>query len=254
MYGLHIVVVLWCSPDRRWRIPVAFRLWRPKRSCATHDYRTKLQLAEQMLKDLMTLGLVFRYIVFNTPYTAGWFTKMLGRLGVIWNGTLHPRTTVVWRGEKQSVADLATRLRLKWRPGLGVRAIALRVYAPKFGAVRLVVTRNRHGNCEYIVSNDRAIDLTTLVLRKHSRWSVETIFRDTKQSAGLESCHCWVDQAMVRHVSLVLLTFVVLQIPRVSPEETVGAVKERWQLEVMRDHELPPAPLKACPPELRATA
>lgn len=34
VYGLHIVVVLWCRGAGRWRIPVGFRLWRPKRSCA----------------------------------------------------------------------------------------------------------------------------------------------------------------------------------------------------------------------------
>jgi hypothetical protein len=33
VYGMHIVVLLWCSTDGRFRIPVAFRLWRPKRSC-----------------------------------------------------------------------------------------------------------------------------------------------------------------------------------------------------------------------------
>jgi hypothetical protein len=42
VYGLHIVVVLWCSERGRWRIPLAFRLWRPKRSCAPHAYQTKL--------------------------------------------------------------------------------------------------------------------------------------------------------------------------------------------------------------------
>lgn len=83
---------------------------------------------------------------------------------------------------------------------------------------------------------------------------METIFRDTKQFAGLEACPCWADQAMVRHVGLVLLTFAVLQMLRVHKEETVGAVKERWQLEVTRNHELPPAPLIACPPHLRLTA
>ena len=52
VYGLHIVVILWCSVDGRWRIPVAFRLWRPKRSCSPRGYRSKLQLAEMMLKEL----------------------------------------------------------------------------------------------------------------------------------------------------------------------------------------------------------
>ena len=88
VYGLHIVVVLWCSHDGHWRIPVAFRLWRPKRSYATHAYRTKLHLAEQLLKEVLGAGLPFDYLVFDTHYTAGWFTKLLGRLGVSWVGTL----------------------------------------------------------------------------------------------------------------------------------------------------------------------
>jgi len=254
VYGLHIVALLWCSEDGHWRIPVAFRLWRPKGACSKRDYRSKLQLAESMLKDVVALGLTSQYLVFDTHYTAGWFTKMVGRLGCVWQGTLSPRTHVVWRGKKQRVCDLAARLRLRWRKQLGLRALALRVYAPKYGVLRLVVTRNRHGNYEYIVSNDRQADLTTLVQRKRSRWEVETLFRDSKQYAGLGACQCWVDQAMVRHVAFVLLTFVVLQMLRRNPQETVAAVKERWQLEVARNGQSPPPPLKACPPELRVTA
>ena len=254
VYGLHIVVLLWCSGDGRWRIPVAFRLWRPKRSCAPRNYRTKLQLAEAMLEDLVTLRLSFQYIVFDTHYTAGWFTKMVKRMGCIWQGTLALRTHVVWRGNKQRVSDLAARVHLKWRNELGLRTVALRVYAPKYGVLQLVVTRNRHGNYEYIVSNDLQADLTTMVQRKCSRWEIETIFRDSKQLAGLGACHCWVDQAMVRHVAFVLLTFVVLHMLRRDPQETVGAVKDRWQLEVARNGQPPPPPLKACPHELRPTA
>lgn len=254
VYGLHIVVLLWCSQDHRWRIPVAFRLWRPKRSVAKHDYRTKLQLAEAMLKDVVAAGLKCQYIVFDTQYTAGWFTKLVGRLGLIWVGTLGPRTNVVYRGRKQAVSKLALSLHLKWRKSLDLRAVALEVYAPKLGVIRLVVTKNRHGNYEYIVTNDLKADLTSIVRRKRSRWNVETIFRDTKQFAGLEACQCWADQAMVRHVALVLLTFVVLQMLRADPAESVGSVKERWQLEVARDNELPPAPLKACPAQHRLTA
>lgn len=254
VYGLHIVVLLWCSVDGHWRMPVAFRLWRPKGVCSKRDYRSKLQLAESMFKDVVTLGLTFQYIVFDTHYTAGWFTKMVARLGRIWQGTLTPRTHVVWCGKEERVSDLAARLHLKWRKHLALRALALRVYAPKYGVLRLVVTRNRHGNYEYIVSNALQADLTTMVQRKRSRWEVETIFRDSKQFAGLGACQCWVDQAMVRHVAFVLLTFVVLQMLRRNPQETVAAVKERWQLEVARDGQSPPPPLKACPPELRATA
>jgi len=254
VYGLHIVVWLWCSTDGYWRIRVAFRIHRPKRSIAPKRYQTKLQLAEQMLKELVAHELPFEYLAFDTHYTAGRFTKMAGRLGCIWVGTLMPSTKVLWLDRKQSVRELAQRLHLKWRAKLGLRAVAVRVYAPKYGYLRLVVTRNRHGNYEYLVSNDLDVDLTTVGKRKRSRWSIETIFRDTKQYAGLAACQCWMDQVMVRHVSLVLLTFVILQMMRVHPNESVAAVKERWQLAVLRQQETPPPLLKACPPQFRVTA
>jgi hypothetical protein len=254
VYGLHIVVLLWCSHDGHWRIPVAFRLWRPKRCCSKQRYRTKLQLAEAMLKEVLAAGLLFEYLVFATHYTAGWFTKLLGRLSIVWVGTLHPRTIVVYRGKRQPVSELAEHLPRKWRSHLGLRAVALSVYAPTYGTLRLVVTRNRHGNFEYLVTNDLEADLTTVVLRKRSRWSIETIFHDSKQYAGLEACQCWADQAMVRHVALVLLTFVVLQLLRSDAAEPIATVKERWQLELVRQGEAPPPPLRACPSHLRATA
>jgi hypothetical protein len=254
VYGLHLVVALWCSSDGRWRVPVAFRLWRPKAACAPRRYRTKPQLAGAMLRELAAARLPADFVVFDTMYTAGWLTKLIGRLGWAWVGTPAPRTTVVWRGERLALRDLAPQLRLKWRSQLGLRAGAARVYAPSFGHLRLVVTRNRHGNRECLVSNDLAADLTTVVRRKRARWSVETLFRDTKQFAGLAACQARVDQAPVRHVALVLLTFAVLQRLRDRPTESLGAVKERWQLAVLRQGEPPPPPLRCCPPALRLTA
>jgi hypothetical protein len=71
VYGLHVMVLLWCISDSEgFRIPVAFRLWRPKRSCAAHTYKTKLKLSEEMLKEVVGSGLKARYIVFDTHYAA----------------------------------------------------------------------------------------------------------------------------------------------------------------------------------------
>ena len=254
LYAMVIVVLVWCSCDGHWRIPVGFRLWRPKRSCRARRYQTKLELAVPLLDAVRLEGVPVRYIAFDTHYTAGWFTKRLARLKMTWHGTLDPKTIVIWRNKRMAVRDLASTLQLKWRSQLGVRAKALRVYAPKYGHLRLVVTRNRHGNFEYLVSNDLLADLTSMVVRKRSRWSVETVFRDSKQFAELEGCQCWVDQALVRHVALVLLTFVVLQLLRHSSDEPVGTVKERWQVAVIQDGERPPPPLSACPAELRVCA
>jgi hypothetical protein len=243
VFGFHIVVLTWCTDH--WRIPVAFRIWRPKASCSAKDYHTKLQLAQQMITDILPVGLPIDYIVFDNGFTAGWFTKFVGRCGLQWVGVLSTKTVVHYRGRRYQVHELAQQLPLRWRERLQLRAQAITVYAPKYGTLRLVVTKNRHGNYEYIVSNDLGADLTTLVLRKRSRWSIETVFRDTKQFAGLEACQARLDQALVRHVAFVLVTFVVLQMLRRHPEQTLGAVKERLQLEVLRGNMAPPAPLRA---------
>src|SRR5512143_3731781 len=118
VYGLHVVVVLWCAGP--WRIPVGFRLWRPKRSCAPHRYRTKLELGLELVRAVVAARLPVRYVVADTVYTAGWFTKRLARLGLTWHGTLAPATTVVWRGRRQAVREVARRVRLKWRGHLGL--------------------------------------------------------------------------------------------------------------------------------------
>ena len=252
VYGCHVVLLSWTSdPAGTWRIPVAFRLWRPKRSCAPGRYQKKTELVVAMLREVVASGCPAAYLVGDTAYTGGAVSKTAARLGLVWVGTLAPRTTVVWRGRRRQVRELAATLTLKWRPKLGVRALALAVYAPALGQVRLVVLKNEHGNFEYLVTNDPACDLARLVQRKRSRWRIETIVRDTKQAAGLGACQCWVDQALVRHVALVFLAFVVLQVLRRAPRETAGAVKARWQDEVLRDGQTPPPPLRAAPPEFR---
>lgn len=207
-----------------------------------------------MLREVVGAGLRADFLVFDTHYTAGRFTKLVTRLGLSWHGMLGPRTTVVFRGRRGPVSALAPRLRLRWRAHLGLRARTVTVYAPSDRMLRLVVTRNRHGNYEYLVSNAVRADLTAMVHRQRARWSVETVCRDTEQRTALGACQARVDQAMVRHAALVFLAFVVLQHLRTDQQETVGGVKARWQLAVLRDSEEPPTPLRACPAQLRATA
>jgi hypothetical protein len=252
--GLHSVGLGWCDHGGRWRLPVAVRRWRPKRSCAKRDYRTKPELAATRRKEAVGAGVRADGLAFDTRDTAGWFTTLASRLGLAWHGTRWPKTTIAYRGRRGPVREIAPPALLRWRAHLGLRAGAATVYAPTYGPLRLVVTGNRHGNDEYPVSNAPGADLTTMVRHKRARWSVETVVRDTKQCAALGACQARADRALVRHGALVFLACGVLQHVRADPRETAGGVKDRWQSAVLRDREPPPAPVRACPPDLRATA
>jgi hypothetical protein len=240
--GFHVVVLLWCVGC--WRIPVAFRLWRPKRHCRPKGYRKKTQLAWEMIREVYQTGLSVAYVTGDSHYTAGWLTKKIDRLGWKWVGVLHPRTTVCYRNQRWSAASLGEWLKLRWRHRLQLRARSIVAYLPKYGTVRLVVTRNRHGNVKVLATNDLDSSLTTIVLRKRRRWSIETLFRDAKQFSGLAACQCRVDQAMVRHVAFVLIAFIILQRLRRYPKETLGEVKDRLQREAFTAGLPAPAALK----------
>ena len=240
---LHIVVLLWCLGPVK--IPVAFRLQQPRAKCRPQPYRTKLQLAQQMISEMLMLGLPLDYLVFDSWCNVRWFTRWLNNCGIIWQSTLKKNARVVCRKRKIRVDKLAPTLKLKWRAHLGVRTAVLNVYLLEYGSLRPVVTRYGHGRWSYIVTNALAADLTTIVLRKRSRWDTETIFRDSKQFAAFAACQCRVPQAMVRHVAFVLLTYVVLNQLKLDSSETVGEVKERLQLHVASGNASPPIPLKA---------
>lgn len=239
--GFHVVVLLWCVGP--WRVPVAFRLWRPKAHCHPKRYRKKTQLAWEMIVEVYQQGLDIAYITGDTLYTAGWLTKKIDRLGLTWVGVLHPKTTICYRNRRWSATSLGGWLKLKWRPGLRLRAHSIVAYLPKYGTLRLVVTKNRHGNVKVLATNDLGSDLTTIVLRKRRRWSIETLFRDAKQFSGLAACQCRVDQALVRHVAFVMIAFVVLQRLRRHPKETLGEVKDRLQRDLITGGLPAPVPL-----------
>ncbi len=242
VYGLHIVVLLWCIGIIK--IPVSFRLWQPKNKCGKTRYRTKLQLAQEMMIEMQARQLPFAYLVFDSWYNARWFTRWLDNCGIIWQSTLAKNSLVVYKNKKIRVDKLAHSLKLKWRSHLELRTAVLSVYLPGYGSVRLVVTKNGHGRWDYIVTNDMQADVSTIVQRKRSRWDIETLFRNGKQFAGLGACQCRVPQAMVRLVAFVFLTHVVLSQLKLDSSETVGEIKERLQLYVVTHGAPPPLPLK----------
>jgi len=243
VYGFHIILLYWCNQTLR--IPVGFRLWRPKRE-GLPAYRTKLELAQSLITNVLRAGLSFEYLTFDSWYNARWFTKWLNAQKIIWVSTLKANARVTYRGRTQPVAELAAQLP-RHRIAGNTCAWTGTVYLPEYGNVRLVVATNGQGGLDYIVSNDLHRRGKSLLYRKRSRWEIEPCFRDTKQLAGLGACQSRVSQAMERHVALVLLAYVVLQQLRLAPSETAGEVKRRLHLTVIRGDQPKPDALIASP-------
>jgi len=188
------------------------------------EYRTKIDLALEIVKEVISSGLKPEYIVFDCWYNSRRFTKALRGLGLVWVSVLKSNAKVRQRRKLRRVSRLGSRLKEE-RKGL-------RVYLPRYGKMKLVVVRNGDKK-EYLVTNVLKNSPERVILRKRSCWDAEESFREAKQLAGLGACQSRVPQAIERHVALVLLTRVVLQLLKADLSETMGQVKERLQLQVL---------------------
>lgn len=219
--GLVIVVLFWSNGVLR--IPVAFRLWKPKERCLPGEYRTRLQLAQEVLQEVLAWGLRPTYVVFDAWYNARRFTRFLARHHLVWVSVLKANARVRPRHYYCPVSRFARRL------VAGTSLKGFRIHLRGYGKVKLVVVRDG-ATVHYLVTNALRCPPQEVLRRKKSRWDAEESFRDAKQLAGLEACQARVSQAMERHVALVLLSLVVLQLLKQDPSETTGHVKERFQL------------------------
>ncbi len=219
--GMVIVVLFWSNGLLR--IPVAFRLWKPRGRCTPGSYRTKIDLAQEMVSEVLGWGLRPSYIVFDTWYNARRFTRFLDWRGLIWVSSLKANARLRCRGRRCRLNRFARQL----SPATSLRGF--RIQLPGYGRAKLVVVKNG-ATTDYLVTNALRCPPEEVLRRKRSRWDAEQSFRDSKQLAGLESCQCRVPQAMERHIALVLLAFVALQVSKKDPSETAGQVKERFHL------------------------
>lgn len=64
-------------------------------------------------REVVAAGCPVAYRVGATAYTGGCISEAIGRWGLVWVGTLSPRTTVVYRDQRQAVRTLAGRGTLK---------------------------------------------------------------------------------------------------------------------------------------------
>jgi hypothetical protein len=235
---------LWCPAERRYvraitivvllaswgplRIPLGFRLWCPKECAPPGLYRTKLDLAVDLVAEALADRLPCRYVAFDSWYTARPLTSYLDMHNLIWHGALAANHEVVFEGQRQRVDALGRGLHDWQARRIGYPVASGAIYSPSLGQVRL--TRVRIGHAErphlYLVTNAATCTPSQAWQCKHNRWPVEELFRDEKQLVKLAGCQSPRVEAQKAHIALVLLAWVVLQCLRHAPSQTTGAVQE----------------------------
>lgn len=210
--SVHFVTLLWT--DGQWNFPVGFRVWTPKKDTSgkkRRHYKTRVDLARELIVDNIDFCKTCQYLTFDSWYCSKRFLSLMRGLRIHCVSALKKNRNIIFNKRKMKVSDLAV--------GFSGKA-----YLPGFGDVFIYCSRiGRNEHC--LVSTDTRLKYKQVRKRYKRRWPIEEFFRNIKQNAGLCSCQCRKNAAVVNHITAVFLAYVVLETLRFDYGATHGRVK-----------------------------
>jgi SRSO17 transposase len=250
---LRLVVVAWSNGTIC--IPVAFALYYKKDHPAVlskqQRFRTKNQLAQLLVYQIMKKGLPFDYLVFDSWYASAENLSFFQKLNITFVTAIKSNRKLRMpfnpmdnkpkrRGKYQrwyqltcteltaqapyvrdyhyylSVAARArTYLVLVEDVDFLLRLVCIKNYATNnaFKAIHTNADKRAKDPNKYLVTNDVNLTIPNIINYYRNRWTIEVMFRDCKQHLALGKCqgHKSVD-AQLRHTAMVFLAFTLLEL------------------------------------------
>lgn len=211
--GMHIVTLFWTDGERKF--PVGYRIWQPRDKVKKEDYKTKIDLARELVQEHLSFCLGCRYLVFDAWYCSKGFLSAMRQLGIHCISSLKSNRTIFLEGHRRKVSGLIEKFRdTVDLPGYGI----VFVYCTKVG-------KRKH--C--LMSTDTALCENEVKERYKHRWPVEEFYRAIKQYLGFEDCQCRNEVAVRNHINLTFLGYVVLEVIKESSGFTHGEIKRALQ-------------------------
>ena len=188
---------------------LATKGYRPKRSCPRKQFKSKIDLALEVIEN--ACGIAGRFTtLLDAWYTCWKVLKKISDLGWRYVAAIKCNRIVFLKGRKTSVRNLA-KGRRKYRSvrlsgKRRVEAARCIVTLPKLGEAALFITRC-DGHIKYLVSNDLGLTETEAVRLYAQRWTIETWHRDLKQHLGFGELFVRKWRACQRHWTLCLIAY-----------------------------------------------
>jgi hypothetical protein len=241
--GMRIVVIMWTNGQIR--IPVAWAIWHKEKKhylgrtpggqakykhtgvCLYEvdgqevTYRTKNQIALNLLEKLLERGLRADYITFDS-----WYASRENLISITGNpfvtrlecySRLKSNRKVIYQGQMMTVKELDKLFPIKtFNHKHGAYIKRVDILLPEYGPVKLLLVRNdRHkepDKTKYMFTTDQTASASQVILRYRTRWAIETGFRDLKQELNVGSCQALSLEAQESHFALSILAFVLLEL------------------------------------------
>lgn len=192
----------------------AVRGYRAKRGCPAGEFRSKVDLAEEILSGATALGPDVT-VLLDAWYTCKRILNRVTRQGWRYVAALKSNRLLVLDGRKTPVRHLAKgpreyrTVRLSRRRKVRVaRRLAV---LPGVGQVAVFITKTGR-KTKFLVSNDLELSAAAAVRLYAERWSIETFHREVKQHLGFGELWVRSWRAVQRHWTLAAAAYNALKL------------------------------------------
>jgi hypothetical protein len=250
---LRLVVVAWSNGTIC--IPVAFALYYKKNHpyvlTQQRRFRTKNQLAQILVYQIMKKGLHFDFLVFDSWYASAENFLFFHKLNIIFVTAIKSNRKLKMpfnpidnkpkrRGKYQrwyqlTCTELAaqtpyvrdyhyylkvaararTYLVLVEDVDLLLRLVCIKNYAKNkaFKDIHTKADRRAKDPNKYLVTNDVNLTIPNIINYYRNRWTIEVVFRDCKQHLAFGKCQVYKSvDPQLRHTAMVFLAFTLLEL------------------------------------------
>ena len=190
-------------------------------------FKSKITLAKELVEASENRSVPAGLYLFDSWYFSKELTDHIESYGKDWISIAKLNRVVLWNGNKIKLGDFVTKT-IPWesykRMEVNGKIFWYFTKSVSFktnGKVRIVSTfEEKEGVREkyptVLVTNRTDWDVTKIIKGYTHRWSIETFFRDSKQSLGFEDYQLRSIDAVERHLCLVNLAYSLLELQRIE--------------------------------------
>lgn len=234
-FGIQVVVLLWSNGIVK--IPLGFKVYLTKEAAAKHNrpFKTKLQLAQQLLESPIISAIPFEFITFDTWYSSKELLNYLQDKGFKYITMVKCNRLFKIAGKRlhqgaQNIAASFAVTQYRYNRKLGFYIKGMETVLKGVGTVKLIIVKKGYRasikQTRFIVTNMFQLSAPATVAMYLRRWDIEVFFRTTKQLLSLEDFIFQKANAIMGHLCSVFLAYFFLEYLRVHmSQDTIGKVK-----------------------------
>lgn len=193
----------------------------------SQTFKSKITLAKELVTTSEERDIPTGLYLFDSWYFSKELTDHIESYGKDWISIAKLNRVVLWNGKNIKLREFVTKT-IPWESYKRLEVngkifwyFTKSVTLKTNGKVRIVSTfEEKDGVIEthptVLVTNRTDWDVTKIIKGYTKRWSIETFFRDSKQSLGFEDYQLRSIDAVERHLCLVNLAYSLLELQRVE--------------------------------------